>query len=190
MNATDKSQPAAQPKTPLDHWLQHELNLTIQATQNHLADFRFDLAAQVLHQYVWGTFCDWYLELIKPKLHDQCQDTLSFALHQLTEMLTLMHPFMPYVTEEIHHKMTKHSMDQTLLIHQPYPKPLPVNGQLHGLIQSLQQCISSVRTLRADILLPQATKLTLFVLCESNLKDTIEQYKTAFSQLTKADQIH
>ena len=45
MNATDKSQPAAQPKTPLDHWLQHELNLTIQATQNHLADFRFDLAA-------------------------------------------------------------------------------------------------------------------------------------------------
>ena len=43
---------------------------------------------------------------------------------------------------------------------------------------------------RADILLPQATKLTLFVLCESNLKDTIEQYKTAFSQLTKADQIH
>ena len=116
--------------------------------------------------------------------------TPSFALHQLTEMLTLMHPFMPYVTEEIHHKMTKHSMDQTLLIHQPYPKPLPVNGQLHGLIQSLQQCISSVRTLRADILLPQATKLTLFVLCESNLKDTIEQYKTAFSQLTKADQIH
>ena len=190
MNATDKSQPAAQPKTPLDHWLQHELNLTIQATQNHLADFRFDLAAQVLHQYVWGTFCDWYLELIKPKLHDQCQDTLSFALHQLTEMLTLMHPFMPYVTEEIHHQMTKHSMDQTLLIHQPYPKPLPVDGQLHGLIQSLQQCISSVRTLRADILLPQATKLTLFVLCESNLKDTIEQYKTAFSQLTKADQIH
>ena len=63
------------------------------------------------------------------------------------KMLTLMHPFMPYVTEEIHHKMTKHSMDQTLLIHQPYPKPSPVNGQLHGLIQSLQQCISSVRTL-------------------------------------------
>ena len=93
-------------KTPVEAWILSRLQQVIRETRKSLDSYAFDQAANTLYQFIWHEFCDWYLELIKPQLYDKegaaarshCQGVL---LRVLSAVLRLLHPFMPFITEEI-----------------------------------------------------------------------------------------
>jgi len=93
-----------------DKWILSRLQRVAQTVARALDDYRFNEAAGTLYQFVWHEFCDWYLEAIKPTLYDEQkieerETTLTVLLHVLQNTLILMHPFIPFVTEEIWHRL-------------------------------------------------------------------------------------
>ena len=92
----------------VNKWIIAETVKTVQAVDLALADYRFDGAANAIYQFVWSRFCDWYLELIKPVLQggeEGGEETRAVAGWVLDQILVLLHPFMPFITEELWHAM-------------------------------------------------------------------------------------
>jgi valyl-tRNA synthetase len=106
----------------------------VQSVDNSVATYRFDLAAQTLYDFIWNEFCDWYLELSKPVLWEEEQEpsqllgTRQTLAEVLEQSLRMLHPFMPFVTEEIWQSvspMTGQHADSIMLA----PWPTPVSDQ-------------------------------------------------------------
>ena len=108
-----------------DRWILSRFNQITKTTREQIDDYGLGEAAQGLYDFIWGDFCDWYIELVKSRLNDQnnpesrlvAQQTLGYVLEGI---LKLLHPFMPHLTEEIWHTLTERS-DQSLAL-QPYPE--------------------------------------------------------------------
>ncbi|HWD69746.1 MAG TPA: valine--tRNA ligase [Solirubrobacteraceae bacterium] len=92
----------ARPHAPEDHWILARLQRAQLAVGEAIDAFEFSRAALALYDFVYGELCDWYLELVKPRLYDGDADTAATLLHVLTETVTLAHPLIPFVTEEIY----------------------------------------------------------------------------------------
>jgi valyl-tRNA synthetase len=92
----------ARPQAPEDHWILARLERARAAVGEAIDSFEFSRAALSLYEFVYGELCDWYLELVKPRLYDGDADTAATLLHVLTETVTLAHPLIPFVTEEIY----------------------------------------------------------------------------------------
>ena len=87
-----------------DKWILSRLQRTKMEVEKHLSDYRLDLMSQTLYEFVWHDYCDWYLELSKPLLDNkktQSQDVEATLFTVLSEMLILLHPIIPFITEEI-----------------------------------------------------------------------------------------
>jgi valyl-tRNA synthetase len=103
----------------VNRWIIAETIQTVQAVDLALADYRFDGAANAVYQFVWSRFCDWYLELIKPLLGNaegpatgpEAEETRKVAGWVLDQMLVLLHPFMPFITEELWHALGQRDSD-------------------------------------------------------------------------------
>jgi valyl-tRNA synthetase len=92
----------ARPQAPEDHWILARLQRARAAVGEAIDSFEFSRAALSLYDFVYGELCDWYLELVKPRLYEGDPDTAATLLHVLTETVTLAHPLIPFVTEEIY----------------------------------------------------------------------------------------
>ena len=87
-----------------DRWIASRLHATIQKVEENLADYNLDDAANAIYEFVWNEFCDWYLELAKPRLSvdgDNAAHVRGILMETLETSLRLLHPFMPFITEEI-----------------------------------------------------------------------------------------
>ncbi|MBT8101108.1 MAG: valine--tRNA ligase [Gammaproteobacteria bacterium] len=111
-----------------DHWIRARLNGTTTAMHEHLASYRLDLAAQAIYDFTWHEFCDWYLELSKPVLQsDEVSDALKRGTQRtlvevLEALLRLLHPLMPFITEEIWQQVAPRAgIDADTIMLQPYP---------------------------------------------------------------------
>lgn len=108
-----------------DRWILEKFNCLVSQTRTSIDSYGLGEAAKGLYEFMWGDFCDWYIELVKPRLRQEdspsrlaAQQTLAYVLEGT---LKLLHPFMPHVTEEIWHTLTQASADQFLAL-QPYPE--------------------------------------------------------------------
>ncbi len=101
----------AKVRTPLNRWIVGEVVRTERAISQALADFRFNEAAGAVYKFVWGQFCDWYLELAKPALQGEDEEvkaeTRATAAWVLEQILRLLHPFMPFITEALWQQLNK-----------------------------------------------------------------------------------
>jgi valyl-tRNA synthetase len=110
-----------------DRWIRGRLNYAIRSIQKSLEEYKFNEASHTLYQFVWHEFCDWYLELIKPYLY-QDKDlklkrlTQKTLLEVLDAVLKLLHPFMPFITEEIWQQLPLEKRDGSIMIAE-FPKP-------------------------------------------------------------------
>ena len=108
-----------------DKWILSCLQHTKIAVEKHLSEYRLDLMSQTLYEFVWHDYCDWYLELSKPLLDNKetrsgCEATL---IKVLSETLTLLHPIIPFITEEIFEQCRSLNDDRSeRLITKPYPE--------------------------------------------------------------------
>jgi valyl-tRNA synthetase len=99
---TDETEPAARPATTEDRWILSRLQRLIGELGGRVDAYDFSRVALELYAFLWSELCDWYLEMIKPRLYEGDEAARATVLHVLEETLALLHPLMPFVTEEIH----------------------------------------------------------------------------------------
>ena len=117
-NAADV-EPAPRPRTVEDRWILSRLQHTIESTRALFDGYDFSHAAQGLYSFFYGELCDWYLEMVKPRLNEQEEEVSATLLYVLRETLALAHPMVPFVTEEIHSFLPGAEDDLTV---SPYPQ--------------------------------------------------------------------
>ncbi len=158
--------PAARGQT-VNRWIVAELAGLTRRVDEALTGFRFDLAASDLYQFTWGTFCDWYLEFIKPLLMDGDEDTKAetraAAGWALDQILKLLHPIMPFVTEELWGRLCDDR--ETMLIVAPWPEfgPEHEDDAARDEINWVIRLVSGIRAARTELNVPAGAKIPALV---------------------------
>lgn len=149
----------------VNKWIIAETVKTVQAVDLALADYRFDGAANAIYQFVWSRFCDWYLELIKPVLQggeEGGEETRAVAGWVLDQILVLLHPFMPFITEELWHAMG--ARDHDLIAAQwPMADARALDPEAEREIDWLIRLVSEIRAARTELNVPPGARLPMHV---------------------------
>lgn len=151
---------------PVNRWIIHRLYELESAVGSALSLFRFDDAASLLYQFIWGTVCDWYVEMVKPILLDgaptEKSETQKTAAFVLGTVCHLLHPFMPFVTETI----WRHLGGEGLLIARPWPRSSGDSFQdplSASYISGVIELVSTIRSIRSEMGIGPVVPLTLTV---------------------------
>ncbi|MEG4055400.1 MULTISPECIES: valine--tRNA ligase [unclassified Microcoleus] len=156
-----------------DRWILSRYNQVVQQSRNCLENYGLGEAAKGLYEFIWGDFCDWYIELVKSRLQQDAepnskkvaQQTFAFVLEGI---LKLLHPFMPHITEEIWHTLTQTGEDECLAL-QTYPEAYLslIDADLEQQFELLFGTIRTIRNLRADADIKPSVKVTTILQSES-----------------------
>ncbi|HEX7784286.1 MAG TPA: valine--tRNA ligase [Sphingobium sp.] len=149
--------PAA--KLAINRWIIAETVSTAQAIELALADLRFDAAANAIYHFVWDQFCDWYLELIKVQIDDETKAVAGWAFDQI---LTMLHPFMPFITEELWHAMADRKTD-LIVANWPKTDAQSLDKQASEEVEWLIRLVSAIRAARTELNIPPGAKMRAFV---------------------------
>ncbi|MCP1471224.1 valyl-tRNA synthetase [Sphingobium sp. OAS761] len=143
---------------PVNRWIIAETVATVQAIDTAMAELRFDAAANAIYHFVWDQFCDWYIELTKGAMDDETRAVAGWAFDQI---LVMLHPFMPFITEELWHLTGDRASE---LIVARWPQALAaVDTDAQGEIDWLIRLVSAMRTARTELNVPPGAKLPVIV---------------------------
>jgi valyl-tRNA synthetase len=178
---------AAPPATSaVNRWIIGEVVETLAALDKAMAELRFDAAANAIYHFVWATFCDWYLELIKGQIDEETKAVAGWVLDQI---LVMLHPFMPFITEELWHAQGKRPYD---LIVATWPQPhAKVDSSAKGEVEWLIALIRNVREARSELGIKPSLILELNIEHLDNSK--IGWYfanQASFRRLTRVDKTY
>jgi valyl-tRNA synthetase len=151
---------------PVNRWIIGEVRATARALEQTIADFRFDAYADAIYKLVWSRFCDWYLELIKPLLSEGADEaiaaeTRAVAGWALDQILVMLHPVMPFLTEELWHRLAER--DDLILAQWVATDAIPEDAAASADIDWLIGLISEVRSARTEVNVPPSAKLAYAV---------------------------
>lgn len=153
----------------VDKWLVSKLNKTIRNSTNALENYEFNIAAKEIYEFFWGVFCDWYIEASKSRLNSDDENekktVQSLLLKTLDKSLRLLHPFMPFVTEEIWQKLPE-SGESISISSWPYPEEVAYTDEEEK-FEKIMEVIRGIRNAKADMDIPQTKKLNVSVLQKS-----------------------
>jgi valyl-tRNA synthetase len=145
----------------VDRWILDRLQHVTQEVRKQLDQYRFDLASQALYEFIWNEYCDWYLELCKPVLYGdnndavQKQATQQTLLIVLDAWLRLLHPFMPFITEEIWQElqnlMPLHNSTSIMLAPYPVVEQTCIDDNARASVELIKQLIVAVRSIRSEM---------------------------------------
>ncbi len=187
----DETQPLAY--TFVDQWIIGRLQQTEAAVTEAFETYRFDLAAQTLYEFVWNDFCDWYIELAKVQIQTGCPTTQRTTRRTLVRVLEvilrLLHPIMPYITEELWQTVAplanaKHT-DSLMLAPWPQADTAKIVPAAFEKMAALQDLIGAVRNLRGEMGIAPNVKAPLFVEGGADL-DGLLKYLPSMTRLTEA----
>ncbi|MGM0507781.1 MAG: valine--tRNA ligase [Fusobacteriota bacterium] len=148
-----------------DHWILTKLNLAIKKTNKNLEEFNLDTAAQGIYDFIWGDFCDWYIEISKDRLYNEDEEqkrkTAQFVLwFVLDQGLKLLHPFMPFITEEIWKRLPD-SGESIMISDYPETDENMINLEIKAKMEFIQDVISRIRNIRGDMSISLGRKLNI-----------------------------
>ncbi|MDI1254229.1 valine--tRNA ligase [Thermomonas sp.] len=161
---------APQPKTDAERWILAQLVKTCAEAEAHYASYRFDLLSQCLYEFAWNQFCDWFVELAKPALQgedvDAANSTRHTLLHVLDALLRLLHPLVPFVTEELWQAVApKLGKSGDSIMTASYPRAGDFDtsdfAQAEADIEWLKSMVSALRRIRSELGVSPAKKVTL-----------------------------
>jgi valyl-tRNA synthetase len=163
---------------PVNRWIVAEAAQAQLRITQALESFRFNEAAGAAYEFTWNVFCDWYLEFIKPVLNEGAEaakaETRATAAWTLDQILTLLHPFMPYITEELWRVTGEVGPKrESMLIEAAWPDPsrLKADSGAAGEMGWVQRLISEVRSVRTEMNVPAAAKLDLTLRTRQGLEE-------------------
>jgi valyl-tRNA synthetase len=186
--------PAAAQAT-VNRWIAGESERTAASVTEALQSFRFNEAAGAIYHFVWHVFCDWYLELAKPMLAGEASaaaETRAMTAWVLDRALTLLHPFMPFVTEELWTKLTPATKTRpSLLMLSPWPTHRGLqNADADAEIGWLIRLVSEVRSVRAEMNVPAGARAPLVISGASEAtKARVQRHAETLLRLARLDTI-
>ena len=196
MNTEDKDcgQDEMQPLafTFADQWIIGKLQQAEAAVAEAFETYRFDLAAQTLYEFVWNEYCDWYIELAKVQIQTGCpttqRTTRRTLVRVLEAILRLLHPIMPFITEELWQVVAPlanaKTADSIMLAAYPKADPEKIVQAAFDQMAQLQDLIGAVRNLRGEMGIAPNVKAPLFV--EGSVPEALLKYLPALTRLTEA----
>jgi len=191
-----KGVPSFRATTLEDRWILSRFNRVAKEVNDALATYRFHEVANRIYDFFWGEFCDWYLELIKPRLNSEDANTAAAACSNLVSLfeasLRLLHPVMPFITEEIWHAIYDGKPPQKSIAFAPYPEADEKQFDLSAetSMSILQDLIVSVRNLRAELKVETKAKVPIEVFAqEPAIRTLIEQNRTAVERQANVESI-
>ena len=194
----DKADPAAiasvtaEQLTLADRWILSKCNTLVKDVTENMEKYELGIAADKIYSFLWEEFCDWYIEMVKPRLWDDADETKAAALYTLRTVLSnalkLLHPYMPFVTEEIFCTLT----DEESIMISDWPV---YSDALHFEKEEkhtdiLKEAIRSIRNVRAEMNVPPSKKASVIVVSEEEeLRKLFEETKNFFAPLAYAGEV-
>ncbi|MFW5801945.1 MAG: valine--tRNA ligase [Spirochaeta sp.] len=185
---------------PVDDWIYHRLQETVQAVYKAMEAYRFNDATQAVYEFFWNDFCDWYVEASKLSLfgEDEAEKdrSVSLLMYLLEESMRLLHPYMSFITEEIYSKLpvlepADGSPRSGLLISAQFPQlhAERENPDAARSFASLQEAVRLVRTLRSEFTIPPSARIRFQVVTDPGFDshDFLQQHIPLIELLTKAE---
>ena len=161
-DATDSFDPAE--LSLADKWILTKLRTTISEVTKNLDAFELNIAAEKIYDFIWGSFCDWYIEMAKPSLYsdnaEEKKRVSAVLLKVLSTSMQLLHPFMPFITEELYQRLPNHS-ETIMRTDWPKESDIPSFEREAEAMESLMDAVRAIRNLRAERKVPIAQKIAV-----------------------------
>ncbi len=182
-------------KHTLNRWIATEASRCIAEVTTALEDFRFNDASGAAYRFTWNTFCDWYLELAKPIFNGDDEaakaETRATAAWALDEILKVLHPIMPFLTEELWERLgDEGNAHDGLLMLTAWPEPKVSDEAAAGEINWLVDLISEIRSVRVEMNIPAGAKVSVVVAGASEqTKARLKTHESAILRLARAETV-
>ncbi|PXA83744.1 valine--tRNA ligase [Nostoc sp. 3335mG] len=169
-------------EAPVNRWIIAETIQTVQALDLALADLRFDEAANTIYQFVWSRFCDWYIELTKGQVDEETKLVAGWAFDQI---LVMLHPFMPFITEELWHAGGRTS--DLITAQWPQADAKSLDPEAAKEIDWLIRLVSEIRAARAELNVPPGARLQMSIYAAA--EQTAKRIATNTDQLQRMGRV-
>ena len=179
--------------TSADKWILSKLNTLAKDVTDNMEKYELGIAVQKLNDFLWEEFCDWYIEMVKPRLYNDEDQTKAAALWTLntvlTEALKLLHPYMPFITEEIYCNLTDE--ESIMLAKWPEFKEEWNFKADEKAVETIKEAVRGIRNVRAEMNVSPKKKAQVYVVSEdAEIRDIFEQGKVFFATLGYASEVH
>ncbi|MXV76297.1 valine--tRNA ligase [Candidatus Poribacteria bacterium] len=170
-------------------WIRSRLSHTIKTTTDALENFRFYEATQTLYAFLWHEFCDWYLEFTKQRIAQDDPAALWVATDVLEQTMRLLHPLMPFLTEEIWQQLPlNRTQDDKSVTIAPWPEPTGENSTAETTMATLTEVIESIRSIRGELNVPIGASVAVHIQSPNSevrerLETYLSQYLPAFTRV-------
>ncbi len=173
-----------------DKWILSTLNNVAKEVNENLEKFELGIAAQKVYEFIWDCYCDWYIELVKARLFNDSDDFYMAAeqvlLYVLDQILRLLHPFMPYITEEIWQTIP-HEGETVMLSEYPTYKPELDFPEEEAEMRRVMEAIRAIRNRRSEMNVPPSRKAKVYV--ATKFADTFKNGSTFIERLASASEV-
>lgn len=174
-----------------DKWIISRLNKVAQDVTANIDNFEIGIAAEKIYEFAWSEFCDWYIELIKPRLYAEDtiakQTALATAKTVLEGILKLLHPFMPFITEEIYSKLEE---DEKIIVAKwPEFDIADYNQAAIDQMDKAMELIKAIRNARAEMNVPPSRKAKVMIDAESDTLEALQQAQRYIITLASASEV-
>ena len=179
--------------TLADRWILSKVNVLAKDMTENLDKFELGIAASKVYDFIWEEFCDWYIEMVKPRLYNDEDETKAAALWTLKTVLInalkLLHPYMPFVTEEIF--TTLQDEEESIMISSWPEFKEEWNFEAdEKAVDTIKDAVRGIRNLRAEMNVPNSKKATVYVVSEKEeIRDIFEDAKVFFATLGFASEV-
>jgi valyl-tRNA synthetase len=176
-----------------DRWILSRLNRTIDEVTRLLNEYQFGEAQRQIHDFLWGEYCDWYIELAKIRLQANDNSPLPVLVHVLEKSLRLLHPFMPFITEELWQHLRKYikqpQAESIMIAEYPEADGSLLDTEAEKEIESISEIIRAVRNARAQYKVESTRWVESKIYTESSHYTTISNYAEAIKTLARANPV-
>lgn len=179
--------------TNADKWILSKANNLVKDVTENLEKYEIGIAADKIYNFIWEEFCDWYIEMVKPRLYNEKDTTKNAALYTLKTVLItslkLLHPYMPFVTEEIFTNIEENE-ESIMISNWPIFNEVWDFGKEEESVEIIKEAVRNIRNLRAGMNVPPSRKAKVFVVStEDNIRNIFEEGKVFFATLSYASDV-
>ena len=179
---------------PVDKWIISKLNAVVADVTDNMEKYELGIAVSKIYDFIWDEFCDWYIEMVKPRLYNsddaKSQNAALYTLNTvLIDALKLLHPYMPFITEEIF--CTLQDKEESIMISSwpVYSKERDFAKEEKA-IETIKEAVRGIRNARTGMNVPPSRKAHVFVVSEdADIKQTFEEGKLFFASLAYASEV-
>ena len=186
--------PDASALEPVDKWIISKLNGVVKEVTDNMENYELGIAVQKVYDFIWDEFCDWYIEMVKPRLwakdNAESRNAALWTLKTvLIDALKLLHPYMPFVTEEIFCNLQ--SEEESIMISSwPVFKEERVFAKEENDIEILKEAVRGIRNVRTGMNVPPSRKAQVYVVSDNeNMRNIFEAGKVFFAPLAYASEV-